>query len=209
MTLTFLDRFRSRQAAPSPLVFDGLTQMRAYWEGLRKPGHLPRRSDIDPRGLEGLLDRALMAERIGQGLAQIRIAGSSLAAFAGDDLRGLPLSCLFAADSRPLLAQSLERVFAEPVLAEFDLGSDRGVVGKTIARLVILPLAEEAGQKTLLGAISLAEGVRGPCKFHLLARREERLVLPPVIPLQPAFAPEEEPRPILRRGHLSLVHFNE
>lgn len=209
MTLTFLDRFRPRQVAPSPMVFDGLAQIRAYWEGLRLKGALPRRAMIDPRGLSGVLDRVFLAERIGQGLAQIRIAGSGLTDFAGDDLRGLPLSCLFAADSRPMLAQTVERVFAEPALAELDLGSDRGAVGKTIARLILLPLAEEDGARTLLGAISFADTARGPCKFQLLARREERVAPPRVIPLHPAFAPEESGTPLRRRGHLTLVHLGD
>ena len=126
MSLSFLDRFRPRPAPPSPIVFDGLAQVRAYWEALRSAGHLPGRAALDPRGLSGMLDRVFLAERIGHGLAQIRVAGSGLADFAGTDLRGLPLSCLFAAESRPPLAQSVERVFAEPALAELDLGSDRG-----------------------------------------------------------------------------------
>lgn len=213
MALTFLDRFRSRPATPSPMVFDGLAQVRAYWEALRSQGGLPGRSALDPRGLSGILDRVFLADRIGQGLAQIRVAGSGLADFAGADLRGLPLSCLFAADSRPVLAQSLERVFAEPALAEFDLGSDRSRQGQTAARLLILPLAEEGGSRPLLGALSFAPEFRSACKFQILARREERIVpfapLTQSVPLTSAFAPEEHPRPILRRGHLSLVHISE
>lgn len=209
MTLSFLDRLRPRHVAPSPIVFDGLAQVRAYWEGLRSRGRLPGRAALDPRGLSGMLDRVFLAERIGQGLAQIRVAGSGLADFAGADLRGLPLSCLFAADSRPMLAHSLERVFAEPALAEIDLGSDRSKQGQLLARLLLLPLADEGDGKTLLGALSFAPDARAQCKFQILARREERMAPVVVEPLTPAFAPEEQPRAILRRGHLSLVHFND
>lgn len=35
MTLTFLERLRPRRDPP-PLVFEGLAQVRAYWEGLRE-----------------------------------------------------------------------------------------------------------------------------------------------------------------------------
>lgn len=211
MTLTFLDRFRPRQITPASAaqVFDGLAQVRAYWEALRVGGALPGRAGLDPRGLSGMLDRVFLAERIGRGLAQIRLAGSGLTDFAGADLRGLPLSCLFAADSRPLLAQSLERVFAEPAVAELDLGADRGRQGQAVARLLLLPLAEEGEVRPLLGAFGFAGPTIGPCKFQLLARREERIAPPAVVPLHPAFAPEETVLPGRRRGHLTLVHFNE
>ena len=209
MTLSFMDRFRPRPATPLPIVFDGLAQVRAYWEALRSAGRLPGRAALDPRGLSGMLDRVFLAERIGHGLAQIRVAGSGLADFAGTDLRGLPLSCLFAAESRPLLAQSVERVFAEPALAELDLGSDRGKLGQTIARLLLLPLADDAGNRTLLGALSLVPEARSACKFQVLARRQERLAQLAVVPTSPAFAPPETGVPLRRRGHLTLVHFNE
>lgn len=214
MSLTFLDRFRPRPAAPAPQVFDGLAQVRAYWEGLRQPGALPGRAMLDPRGLSGMLDRLFLADRIGQGLAQIRIAGSSLTEFCSTDLRGLPLSCLFTPESRPILALGLERVFAEPAVAEFDLGSDRGRVGHCVARLMLLPLEGEGADRPVLGALAFGDGeAAAPCKFQVLARREERIVPPAVqtrvLPLIPAFAPEEQPRPILRRGHLTLVHFSD
>lgn len=206
MTLTFLDRFRPRHVVPSPLVFDGLAQVRAYWEALRRDGALPRRSALDPRGLSGMLDRVFLAERIGHGLAQIRAAGSALADFAGTELRGLPLSCLFATDSRPLLAQSLERVFGEPVLAEFDLGSDRGQAGKAVARLLLLPMGDEPGTGMLLGALSFADQGRNPCKLQVLSRREERISLAKPVTIYPAFAPEETAALQRRHGHLTLVH---
>lgn len=214
MTLNFLDRFRPRAEGPAPVVFDGLAQVRAYWEALRKPGRLPGRSGLDPRGMAGMLDRVFLAERIGAGLVQIRIAGSGLAGLAGTDLRGLPLSCLFTADSRPLLAQSVERVFTEPAIAELDLGSDRGAQGKAIARLVLMPLEEEGGVRPMLGVLGFAGDTPAPCKFSLLSRREERALPAMADPgqlfaLPPAFAPEEGARPLRRRGHLTLVHFSE
>lgn len=207
MGLTFLDRFCKTSAPPQPLVVEGLAQVRAYWEGLRRPDRLPGRDALDPRGLSGMLDRVFLAERIGQGLARVRIAGSCLADFAdGTDLCGLPLSCLFAADSRPLLAQCVERVFSEPAIAEVDLGSDRGRVGATIARLLLLPLADDAGSKILLGAIGFVPDAGRACKFQLLGRREERINPPCQEQEVPAFAPEETVQPIRRRGHLTLVH---
>ncbi|MBN8632612.1 MAG: PAS domain-containing protein [Rhodobacterales bacterium] len=200
MTLSFLERFRAQRDLPQTPLFEGLPQVRAYWEGLRLNGQLPDRAALDPRGLGGMLDRVFLADRIGRGLVQIRVAGSGLAAFAGADVRGLPLSCLFASDSRPLLAQVLEDIFDTPAVAEIDLGSDRRGGTALLARMILLPLADRSGQKLVLGAISFAEGA-APCKLQIRARRAETLDISTV---QAAKVPV--PQPIRRYGHLALVH---
>ena len=200
MTLSFLDRLRPRREPPLGPVFDGLAQVRAYWEGLREAGQLPERAALDPRGMSGVLDRVFLAERIGRGLAQLQVAGSGLADFAGMDVRGLPLSCLFTAESRPLLAQCVETVFGSPAVAEIDLGSDRMGGGAVQARLLLLPLADQGGRKLVLGTISFVARAR-PCKLQILARREEMLTI--------TAGPEVSapvPQPIRRIGHLALVH---
>ena len=200
MTLSFLDRLRPRRESPPRPVFEGLAQVRAYWEGLREAGALPQRAALDPRGLSGVLDRVFLAERVGRGLVQLRIAGSGLAEFAGTDVRGLPLSCLFTPESRPLLAQCIESVFDTPAIAELDLASDRLGGRSLLARLLLLPLADQGGQKLVLGAISFAAGAK-TCKFQILARRQETLSIA-AVPM--AIAPA--PQPIRRIGHLALVH---
>lgn len=204
MTLGFLDRFRQRTAPAVPLVHAGPSQVRAYWEALRQGDALPARAALDPRGLGGVLDRVFLAERIGKGLAQVRMAGSALTELAGTELRGLPLSCLFTPESRPLLAQSLEEAFTSPAIVEIDLGSDRGSTGLAIARLILLPLQTEGDCRQLLGAIGMEKGTRD-CKLQVLGRRSERLEKPPVTQAQPV----AEERPTGRHGHLRLVQFDE
>lgn len=204
MNLSFLDRFRPQRPAQMPVVFDGLAHVRGYWEGLRRGDTLPARADLDPRGLSGVLDRVFLGQRIGRGLVQVRIAGSGLADFAGMDVRGLPLSCLFAAESRTQLAETVERVFAEPAVAEVDLGSDRAAGGGLVARLLLLPLADEGGMKLILGALSFAPGPTARCKLQIRSWRDERL---PRAPTPPTEAPVVQP--IRRVGHLSLVHVSE
>ena len=204
MTLGFLDRRRC--SAPSALALEGPSQVRAYWEGLRQGGALPSRAALDPRGFGGVLDRVFLAERIGKGLAQVRVAGSALADLGGTDLRGLPLSCLFASESRALLALALEEVFADPSVAELDLGSDRDRPGLAIARLVLLPLDDEGGFRQLLGVIGVRAGIRA-CKLQVLARRSERLTLPPKVA---EVLPGPEPAASFagRHRHLRLVRFD-
>jgi hypothetical protein len=189
-----------------PLVHEGPSQVRTYWEALRQGGALPARAALDPRGLNGVLDRVFLAERIGKGLAQVRIAGSALTDLAGTDLRGLPLSCIFTPESRPLLALALEEVFAAPAVVEIDLGSDRGRTGLAIARLVLLPLQEEADCRQLLGVFGLVDGPSAG-KLQVLARRSERLAVPEPAPVPPPVV-TPAPGPAGRQGHLRLVHFD-
>lgn len=203
MTPSFLDRFRPRPEPQPEPVFEGLAQVRAYWESLRRAGDLPTRTAIDPRGLGGVLDRVFLAERIGRGLAQLRVAGSGIAAFAGTDLRGLPLSCLFSAESRPQLGLLLERAFETPSVLELDLGLDRAAASGCVARLLLLPLADAGPCRPLLGAISFASTVPTHGKLQLRSWRDEALLLTSP---QPCEAPVQ---PIRRLGHLSLVHVND
>jgi hypothetical protein len=204
MSLGFLDRFRQRTAPSVPLLHEGPSQVRAYWEALRQGDALPLRAALDPRGLSGVLDRVFLAERIGKGLAQVRLAGSALTDLAGTELRGLPLSCLFTPESRPLLAQALEEAFTGPAIVEIDLGSDRGSTGLAIAKLILLPLQDEGDCRQLLGAVGMAPGTR-TCKLQVLGRRSGRLEPPPVTRAQNV----AEERPTSRHGHLRLVQFDE
>lgn len=201
MDLKLLDfgKRRARRPAPAPMVFPGPSQVRAYWEGLRVGGAIPDRTALDPRGLGGVLDRVFLAERIGRGLVQVRIAGSGLAELAGIDLRGLPLSCLFTAEARPALGEVIEAVAMGAKVAELDLASDRGN-GQPVARLLLLPLNDGPDRRLVLGCIG-SEGVPPRSKFQILRRMEERLVVAPRV------APSAPPAPVRRYGHLTLVDF--
>jgi hypothetical protein len=199
MELKFLELARFRASPPAVSVFEGPAQVRAYWEGLRSGGSIPGRWALDPRGMTGVLDRVFVAERIGRGVAQVRIAGSALGEIGGMDLRGLPLTCLFCAEARDLVGQVLEQVLLEPAVAELDLVSDRGN-GDVIAQLVLMPLADDQDRKLVLGAFGFAPGASRRCKFKVARRREERL-------FPRAMAPTPSPAPTGRRfGHLTLVH---
>lgn len=199
MDLKLLDFGRRQPRRSMPEIFAGPSQVRAYWEGLRRNGDIPDRSLLDPRGLGGVLDRIFLAERIGKGLIQVRIAGSALAEVAGMDLRGLPLSCIFASESRPALADVLEPVADGRNLVELDLGSSLGGSG-AVARLVLLPMADGPDRKLVLGCLGHAEGtLSARVKFTILRRQEERIAadVRPVTVVAPQMR---------RMGHLTLVH---
>ena len=184
-------------------VFQGLAEVRAYWEGLRRDGGIPGRADLDPRGLSNTLERVFIAERIGTGLVQIRIAGSVLNEVAGMDARGLPLSCLFVPEGRAGLASVVDRVFNDPIAAELHLQSDAATGRPALqGRLLLLPLLGSDGARTLvLGCLGLQGQIgRHPRRFTILRTVQERLLAQ--IPVSDDLpAPAERPR-----CHLRLVH---
>jgi len=199
MTLKLLEFGRPRPHAATLESHAGLSQLRAYWEGLRQDGTLPDRAQLDPRGLAGVLDRVFLAEAIGRGLVQVRIAGSSLSEAAGMDLRGLPLSCLFAAEARPVLAEALQPVIEGKAVVTLDLGTPQ--TGQhAVARLILLPLTDGSDRRLVLGCFGAGDSGLGPRpKFTILRRQDERLTV-----AEPAC--EKTPRPQPRPPHLTLVH---
>jgi hypothetical protein len=201
MTLTLSDFGRFRRAPAAFPVFDGPAQVRAYWEGLRRNGALPDRSQLDPRGLGGVLDRVFLAERIARGLVQVRIAGSALTDLAGTDLRGLPLSCLFAPEARPVLAEVLEGVANGRHLTTLDLAPDGD--RRATAQLALLPLADGREGRLVLGCLATL-GRPDRARFQILRRQDERLDLP--AETLPEVADLPTVLPLKTRGHLSLVY---
>jgi hypothetical protein len=154
--------------AQNPLVLAAFAEVRAYWEGLRLAGSIPARTDLDPRGMKGALDKVFIAQRIAKGIVRIRIAGSALGDLAGMDLRGLPLSCLFQPDARPRLSAVVERVLYAPVAADLQLEAlSRLGQSRCDGRLLMLPLLDvDQSRSLVLGCLSL-DGQVGPARRPL------------------------------------------
>lgn len=125
----------------------GLNTLRAYWEALRPAGGVPRRAEIDPRGIESALDIAFLAERVAPRVARFRLAGRQLNALMGMELRGMPLTALIEPDARDAFADALERVFAGPAMVEIALRGASGLTRPRLdARMLLLPLRAEDGR---------------------------------------------------------------
>lgn len=195
----------------------GPAEVRAYWEGLRRDGAIPARTDLDPRGMADVLDQVFVAERIGTGLVRLRIAGMALADLGGIDMKGLPLSTLFVPEARLRLAEVVERVFTLPEAAELHLTAERSIGRpELVGRLLLLPLHSNGGARDLILGVLATEGEigRAPRRFAITRAVEERLVLPAApAPAEtrsaaPAFAEAAAPppRPLPGKPFLRLVH---
>jgi hypothetical protein len=158
-----------------------LAQLRAYWEGLRAGGDFPTRAMIDPRGIEGALEFAFVAERIAPGAARIRLAGMHLNELLGMEVRGMPLSAFFDPCARDAVAEHVEAAFAGPAVVMLTL---EGVTGfgrpALTARLILLPLRDEAGGVVrVLGGFAAEGGIgRPPRRFRLAAAQVTTCTIP-------------------------------
>ena len=152
--------------------FPVLAEVRAYWEALRNDRPVPKRSEIDPRGIERALENTFLLERIAPGMARFRLAGMHLNDLMGMEVRGMPLTSFFTPAGREQLTLILETVFAGPGIVELSLLGERGI-GKPVleAKLLILPLRSDLGDITrALGCLeSFGPIGREPRRFDIVS----------------------------------------
>ena len=201
-----MDRFDSGRSL-SPI-----RQAEAYWTALLTGDSVPMRSQIDPRGLENILEYTFILERIAPGLARFRLAGSHLNKLAGMEVRGMPLTAFFEPSARAQITDFLEQVFARPAITELGLVSS-GKLGRTNlqARMILLPLKSDLGDVSRVLGVMVSDGVIGatPRRF-VISDNRVRAVSDIQSPLQhtqnktPEFA--EDQSEFKRPGsHLRLV----
>ncbi len=212
--------------------FRSLTEVEAYWEGLRVNGGVPRRSDIDPRGIENALEYAFILERIAPGLARLRIAGMHLNELMGMEVRGMPISAMVPPDARAGFSETLETVMSRPATARLTLSAQAGIGKPPLeGRILLLPLLSDLDEVTrVLGCFETHGQIgRAPRRFTItqtdlrpLSDHGGRGESPPPSPSAPERESEHEPeqagfaeaqRPFNRPGahpaYLRLVKSDE
>ena len=162
-----VQRFQAR-ASLTPI-----RQAEAYWTALRNDGDVPMRSQVDPRGLQNLLEYAFVIERVAPGIARIRLAGQHITMIFGMELRGMPVSALFSPAAREDIKNALVDVFDAPAVCELNLSSEARYGRPAFnAHMILLPL------KSDLGDVSRALGVmvcdacpsqNAPARFNISA----------------------------------------
>ncbi len=156
------------------MEYPALKQVEAYWQALRHEhgnnGAVPRRAQIDPRGIDRALHQAFILERIAPGLARIRIGGMHLADLMGMEVRGMPFTALFTPAARRRISEVLETVFSAPCCAEIALTAEKGIGRPALsARALLLPLRSDLGDVTrILGCLASTGRIgRTPRRFDM------------------------------------------
>ncbi|WP_254439142.1 PAS domain-containing protein [Ruegeria arenilitoris] len=201
-----MDRFDSGRSL-SPI-----RQAEAYWTALLTGDGVPMRSQIDPRGLENILEYTFVLERIAPGLTRFRLAGSHLNKLAGMEVRGMPLTAFFEASARDRVKEVTEQVFSQPAIANLGLNS-AGRMGRVQlhARMILLPLRSDLGDVSRILGVMVSDGAIGPTprRFALSEDTLRPLTEVQVAQSQPqsletGFA-EDQGRFERPRAHLRLV----
>lgn len=178
----------------STMQHSAISQLEAYWQGLRNGRVVPSRSDIDPRGIEQALEFAFILERIAPGMARFRLAGMHLNDLMGMEVRGMPITTFFAPDTRQQINDALEHVFETPAIARFSLIAERGL-GKpqSSAELIILPLRSDLGDisRALGCLVCHGEIGRTPRRFTVAELHLEPLEAGVVVGGPPSRAPRQ------------------
>ena len=179
-----------------------VSQVEAYWEGLRGARTAPLRSEVDPRGIDRALEHAFILERIAPGLARFRLAGMHLNELMGMEVRGMPLTSFFTPDARQAVTEALGHVFEQPAKAEFELQGERGSGGLP-GQMILLPLHSDLGDVSRALGCLVTQGQirRSPQRFDVAQTRLVPLVpgeagprAVPYAPAQPAAGSLAEPR---------------
>ncbi|WP_281992066.1 PAS domain-containing protein [Sulfitobacter geojensis] len=178
--------------------YSAIAQIESYWEAIRGTHLIPKRSDIDPRGIEQALENAFILERIAPGIARLRIAGSHLNDLMGMEVRGMPLTSFFTPAARPTVADLLEVVFQTPAISTLRLTSPASGTRPALeARMILLPLKSDLGDvsRVLGGFVSKGEIGPAPRRFDILTKEVLHIVTgqPPMPAPVPPPAPAAKP----------------
>ena len=135
----------------------------AYWSSMRKGHDVPRRTDIDPRGIESLLENAFIAEKVAPGLARLRIAGTHLSDLMGMEVRGMPVSAFIAPEQRDELSDLLVELFDRPAILKIDIESAGGLGRPALkGTLLMLPMRSDLGDTSRALGCLVTNGLVGP-----------------------------------------------
>lgn len=156
------------------MKYPAISQVEAYWTALSNGGTVPLRADIDPRGLEDVLEYAFILERIAPGVGRFRLAGGHLVDLMGMEVRGMPVTAIFVPEARKSLSDVIEQVCDRPQVAELTLDSSGGIGREPLAaRMFLAPLRSDFGKvDRLLGCLQ-AEGRIGrqPRRFTVTDKK--------------------------------------
>lgn len=191
-----------------------LGQVETYWEGLRNRRIMPSRSEVDPRGISGVLEHAFILERVARGIGRFRLAGMHLNDVMGMEVRGMPLTALILPESREAMNAALAAVFDEPAIVRLTLSSDTGLGrGPMDAKMILLPLRSDLGDVSRVLGCFVANGKigRAPRRFAIAAESRQTLIGYGDVGAKPRTAPKlravtdngEQQR--AARPHLALV----
>lgn len=171
--------------------FAQLQAVRAYWEAMRPGAGLPRREDLNPRGMATALEQVFLVEQVAPNHGRLRLAGMALSDLLGMDLRGMPITALLEPVARARLSDALAGLFRGEHVLDLRLEAERGIGKPALSgRMLLLPLAASRDEPRLaLGCLCTAGQIgRAPRRFAIARLLREVLPEPAVQAVGPGIA---------------------
>jgi hypothetical protein len=166
--VTPLSRYRKVERSPI------LKELYDHWEGLRGSRIAPKRSEIDPRRIENVLERAFILECPDQGEVRFRIAGMALGDLMGMEVRGMPAHAIIRPEGRADFNAVIARLCATPEIADVTLSGPAGIQ----ADMLLLPMmGQDLRVSRVLGCLVARSGpVCPPVRFTVAQVMWTRIV---------------------------------
>ena len=157
-----------------PIILDVLS----YWENLRAGRLAPMRSELDPRQITGALDHTFVLEYNGPLDVRFRLAGMALCQMMGMELRGMPARALIETGHRDELSRVLDDLVVSPKIVEVLLKTSTNSSSQLNARMLLLPMQNDAGQFTrILGClVSKGPTFQTPQRFEIAEVKTTRII---------------------------------
>lgn len=136
---------------------NGTIALFQYWNRLRNGRPAPRRTEVEPADIKGLLADTFILEKDTRGEAVFRLAGTRLCAIYGRELKGFSFPSLWRTRDQRLVARLIDGVFRQEsaVLIAYEGFSRSG--RSNGFELLALPLDGGSQHPRCLGAISPAK----------------------------------------------------
>jgi hypothetical protein len=133
-------------------------QLYAYWDRIRNGRIAPRRFEIEPSQIAGILPETFIVESAGLLGYRFRLAGTRICEQFGRELRGADLLSLFQDSERDALASLLGTVFTDGAVGQGRFRAYTGSNRQADVELLLLPLIHTGESiNRVLGAIVAIE----------------------------------------------------
>jgi len=145
----------------------------AYWNEVRAGRIAPRRLEIEPSRIAGVLPETFMLERLDTGNYHYRLAGTRLCEMFGAELRGMNFLDGWSQGDRRALERHLVSMHTQGAVALLTMEASADTAKRVQLEVILLPLMHSNGMSRVIGAVSATASPHWLSHERL---REKRLV---------------------------------
>jgi hypothetical protein len=157
---------------PNPIdhLDERIVSLLRYWDHLRAGRVVPARIEVSPVSISRHLSRVCILERPRAGTVRIRLAGATLSARMGMELRAMPFRSLFDIDHRTHAMDAAETAIVTPAISLLTLARADHAGPQHEAQMAILPLSDTQGGLTRAIALYSETATATPYVHNLRGR---------------------------------------